>query len=135
MMGHCWNKLTLHHHSRMILAFVTFQVSLSSMFLHFTTCHDHSCTHSDHRPSRNHTKLYKDTSLDVSAIKIQLACSAMAFIFRVCCQEAATCGHDMLLPPDALSSLLTCHRCNWRSLPPDSSLCVSAPTNFLHEAP
>lgn len=128
--GHCWIKLPFRHHSRIILALLNFMVRLISMFLHLTMCH---CTHNDHRPTRNYTKLYKDTSLDVSATKKQLACSAMALTLRLCCHEAATCGHDMLLLPDALSLLLTCQRYNWRSLPPDSSLCVSVPTNFLHE--
>lgn len=132
-MKHHWIKLSLQHHSRTTFALLIFLVTLTSIFLHFTTCHDHSCTHSDHRSTRNHTKQYKDTSLDVSATNKQSACRAMALIFRLCCQEAATWGHDMLLLPDVLSLLLTCHRYNWRSLPPDSSRSVSVPINFLHE--
>ena len=133
-MKHHWIKLSLQHHSRTTFALLIFSlVTLTTIFLHFTTCHDHSCTHSDHRSTRNHTKQYKDTSLDVSATNKQSACRAMALIFRLCCQEAATWGHDMLLLPDVLSLLLTCHRYNWRSLPPDSSRSVSVPINFLHE--
>ena len=52
---------------------------------------------------------------------------------RLCCHLAAIAGDSGLLLPAALLLLLVCQRYNWRSFPPESSLCASGSMNCLQD--